>query len=122
MNQPENRRKFARLDLALTVSYKVSDQINTSSDSIETSSSDISIGGLRLMTPTPLKNSTLLDLNIILPDDEENPIEATGKVIWQTKISSTSYETGVMINGINNSDKKRFMEFVFDQMSKIVTK
>ena len=74
------------------------------------------------MTPTPLKNSTLLDLNIILPDDEENPIEATGKVIWQTKISSTSYETGVMINGINNSDKKRFMEFVFDQMSKIVTK
>ena len=75
MNQPENRRKFARLDLALTVSYKVSDQINTSSDSIETSSSDISIGGLRLMTPTPLKNSTLLDLNIILPDDEENPIE-----------------------------------------------
>jgi c-di-GMP-binding flagellar brake protein YcgR len=115
------RRKFARLDLALTVSYAVIDPAGQPIDPREALSSDISAGGLRLMTPTPLENGATLDLNIFLAEDEERPIRARGEVVWQTKISNTSFETGVVIKGMPDEDKKRFMSFVFDQLSKVVT-
>ena len=73
------------------------------------------------MTPGPLEHGTKLELDIFLPEDEINPIKASGEVVWQSKITPTSYETGVLIRGINDTDKKRFMEFVFDQMSRMVT-
>ncbi len=116
------RRKFARLDLALTVSYRVSGQSGTQpSDPREAISSDISMGGLRLMTPTALENGTLLDLEILLGDDESKPVRAEAEVVWQNKISNTSYETGVMIKSMPDEDKSHFMKFVFDQMAKVVS-
>ena len=115
------RRKFARLDLALTVSYRIAGQSGEQPvNPREAVSSDVSLGGLRLMTPTVLENGTLLDLEILLGEDESNPIHADGEVVWQSKISNTSFETGVMIKGMPEADKKRFMEFVFDQMAKVV--
>lgn len=115
------KRKFARLDLALTVSYAVIDPSGHAVDPREALSSDISAGGLRLMTPTPLEVGATIDLNIFLAEQEDNPVCAKGEVIWQTKISSTSFETGVVIKEMPDTDKKRFMSFVFDQMSKVVT-
>lgn len=121
-NAGAERRKYARLDLALTVSYTVAgDAEGVPQDPREALSSDVSLGGLRLMTPTALKNGTLLDLEILLGEDENHPVNATGEVVWQNRISNTSYETGVMIKGMPAADKKRFMEFVFDQMAKVVT-
>lgn len=120
-NRSAERRKFARLDLALTVSYQVVGQsAGQPINPREAVSSDISLGGLRLMTPVPLPNGTLLDLEIIIGDEGANPISADGEVVWQNKISNVSFETGVMIRGMPAADKKRFMEFVFDQMAKIV--
>jgi c-di-GMP-binding flagellar brake protein YcgR len=115
------RRKFARLDLALTVSYVVSNPTGPNVDPREALSTDISAGGLRLMTPTALEMGATLDLNIFLAEDEDNPIKATGEVVWQNKLSNTSYETGVVIREMPEEDKKRFMSFVFDQMAKVVT-
>lgn len=115
------KRKFARLDLALTVSYAVIDPSGHAMDPREALSSDISAGGVRLMTPTPLEVGATIDLNIHLADQEDNPIHAKGEVVWQTKISSTSFETGVVIKEMPDEDKKRFMSFVFDQLSKVVT-
>jgi c-di-GMP-binding flagellar brake protein YcgR len=116
-----DRRKFARLDLALTVSYKVAGQTaGHPLDPREAVSSDVSLGGLRLMTPTRLENGTMLDLEIAL-GEEGKPISAEGEVMWQNKISDTSYETGVMIKRMPDEDKSEFMKFVFDQMSKVVS-
>lgn len=116
----DNRRRFARLDLALSVSYVAQGQTGLNQDPREALSSDISAGGLRLMTPTALKDSTLLTLQIILDGDESNMIEATGEVVWQRKLGTASYETGVIIQKMPEADRTRFMQFVFDQMSKIV--
>lgn len=115
------KRRFARLDLALTVSYAVIDPSGHAVDPREALSSDISAGGVRLMTPTPLEVGAMIDLNIHLADQEDNPVRAKGEVVWQTKISSTSFETGVVIKEMPDADKKRFMSFVFDQLSKVVT-
>lgn len=115
------RRKYARLDLALTVSYKVVGHSSFQpADPRQAVSADISLGGLRLMTPARLENGTLLDLEILLGEDEAHPINADGEVIWQNKLSDVSFETGVMIKGMPAADKRRFMEFVFDQMAKLM--
>jgi len=122
MVQGIERRKFARLDLALTISYRITGQsAGRPADPREAISSDISVGGVRLMTPTRLDNGTMLDLEIVLGEDESNPVHAEGEVMWQNRISKTSYETGVMIKGMPNDDKSRFMQFVFDQMTKVVS-
>ena len=49
------------------------------------------MGGLRLMAPTKMENGTILDLEILLGEDENHPIHAEGEVMWQNKISNTSY-------------------------------
>ena len=120
MPDTKNRRRFARLDIALSVSYAVEGAGGETSEYAEAVSSDISAGGLRLMTPAPLENGTCLDLEIFIGEGETSPVKAKGEVVWQNKISSTSFETGVVINQMDNDAKKRFMAFVFDQMSKFV--
>lgn len=117
---PQDRRKYARLDIALTVSYAVEGGSGQISEYAEATSSDISASGLRLMTPTPLAAGTHLDLEIFLGDEEVSRIHAKGEVVWQTKISATSYETGVLISHMDGEAKKQLMGFVFDQMSRLV--
>jgi c-di-GMP-binding flagellar brake protein YcgR len=116
-----NRRKYARLDLALTVSYAPLESSGMPADPREALSSDLSAGGLRLMMPTPSHMGAQLDLMIYLEGSDDKPVNATGEVLWQNKISSTSFETGVAIRAMPDPDKRRFMEFVFDQMTKVVT-
>lgn len=120
MADPKDRRKFARLDIALTVSYAVEGVTGSLSDYAEALSSDISAGGLRLMTPASLETGSRLDLEIFLGNEPETVVHAKGEVAWQNKISQTSYETGVVIQHMENEAKKRFMEFVFDQMTKFI--
>lgn len=119
-SSPQDRRKYARLDIALTVAYALEGIQGKISRYAEAQSSDISASGLRLMTPAPLTPGVRLNLEIFLGDRPENKIHAKGEVVWQNKISETSFETGVVIFEMDNDDKKRFMEFVFDQMSQLV--
>lgn len=118
MTAPE-KRKFARLDMALSVSYAVRDAHGDPTPMAEAISSDVSAGGLRLMTPAPMANGSRLDLDILL-GDHATPIRASGEVVWQSKLSNTSYETGVLIQHMESDDKKRFMQFIFDQMARLI--
>ncbi len=120
MPDPKERRKFARLDIAISVSYAIEKAGGETSEYAEAVSGDISASGLRLMTPTPLESGVHLDLEIFIGDDPSPPVKAKGEVVWQNKISDTSFETGVIIQHMDNDAKKRFMAFVFDQMSRFV--
>ena len=86
---PAERRKFARLDIALTVSYAVLNPGGKPSDFAEAQSSDISAGGLRLMTPSPLNNGDKLELSVYLAGEEDNPISATGATIEPVAVASS---------------------------------
>ncbi|MBI1909685.1 MAG: PilZ domain-containing protein [Deltaproteobacteria bacterium] len=114
------RRKYARLDIAVTVSYAVVSGNGELSPYAEAISSDISAGGLRLMTPAALQNGSTLDLEIFTPEQEGSPIHASGEVVWQNQVSENSFETGAIIRHMEEKDKKKFLGFVFDQMSRFV--
>lgn len=117
------KRRHARLDIALSVSYSVKHANGEMSELADALSSDISATGLRLMTPTSLKPGDEIELEIsIIGDDDEltDPIMAVGEVVWQNEISETSFETGTVIKHMEDEDKSRFMGFVFDQMSRFI--
>lgn len=116
----QEKRKYARLDIALSVSYAVKNVGGEMSELADALSSDISAGGLRLMTPTPLKPGDLLDLEITIDGNNQETIHASGEVVWQNQISDTSFETGAIIRYMDDEDKQRFMSFVFDQMSRVM--
>ena len=116
----KERRKYARLDIALNVSYAIVTPDGKVSHYAEAVCSDLSAGGLRLMTPAQLQNGALLDLEIFTPESEETPIRASGEVVWQNQLSNTSFETGAVIKHMKEDDKKKFLGFVFDQMSRFV--
>jgi c-di-GMP-binding flagellar brake protein YcgR len=117
----QDKRKYARLDIALSVSYAVRRADGQLSELADALSSDISAGGLRLMTPTSLNPGDVIDLEISIVGNEDEAIRASGEVVWQTKIGPTSYETGTIIRNMARQDKARFMSFVFDQMSRFVS-
>lgn len=114
------KRKCARLDIALSVFYSVKNLEGEASELAEALSSDISAGGLRLMTPAPLETGSLIDLEIIINGEKGPSVHASGEVVWQSKLSDKSYETGVVIRHMDEADQKRLMGFVFDQMSRLV--
>lgn len=113
------QRKYARLDIALSVSYAIKNAGGETSELAEAMSSDISASGLRLMTPSPLRPGDILDLEISI-EGHHDSIRASGEVVWQSMISESSYETGAVIKYMDETDKQRFMTFVFDQMSRVV--
>ena len=116
----EQRRRHARLDIALAVNYAIRQEGLEASEMAETLSSDISASGLRLMTVAALENGSILNLEITLPEEGAEPIHAQGEVVWQNKISDYSYETGTVIKYMADKDKMRLMGFVFDQMARLV--
>lgn len=120
VESPAERRRHARLDIALSVSYVVKDASGEVTEMAEAMSSDISATGIRLMTPGPLKNGSTLDVEITIEGHEEDPVHASCEVVWQNQISETSYEIGAIIRYMTDDDKKRFLDFVFEQMSQLV--
>ncbi len=117
---PVERRKHARLDIALSVNYVVHDANGEVTEIAEAMSSDISASGIRLMTTAPLDNGATLDLEITIEGQGGQPVCASCEVVWQNQISDTSYEIGAVIRYIEEDDKRRFLEFVFNQMSQLV--
>jgi c-di-GMP-binding flagellar brake protein YcgR len=117
----QDKRKHARLDIALSVSYAVKHN-GDPSEMAEAMSTDISAGGLRLMTPSPLNPGDVLDMEIVLTGEHDEPrhIKASGEVVWQNKVADKSFETGAVIKHIDDKDKQYLMSFVFDQISKMV--
>lgn len=115
-----NKRRFARLDIALSVNYLVRNENGEPSEMAEAMSSDISAGGFRLMTPRALRVGSTLDLEVSIEGDRSEPIQVVGEVVWQNYVSDASYETGIVIRHMLDKDKQRFMSFVFDQMSRLM--
>lgn len=118
--QAKERRRFARLDIALSVSYVVKNSAGEVTEMAEAMSSDISATGIRLMTPTPLENGDELELEINIEGQDQPPVHASCEVVWQNKISDSSYEIGAVIKYMAETDKKRFLDFVFSQMSQLI--
>jgi hypothetical protein len=73
----DEKRRFTRLSREMPIRKKVQN-----SDSIEVSKAqDISTGGLRIATDTPLHVGTKLNIEVDIPGSS-TPYYAIGEVVW----------------------------------------
>jgi len=112
----EERRRFPRIDLNVSVEWQKTDKAPKSLG-IPAVSKDISAGGICLITKE--KNIEVGDkwyLKLKLP--KKKAIEAEGKVVWFSKIEAIrpEYENwhrvGIEFLAIGNEDKETIKKFV----------
>ncbi len=90
----EERRKFVRLGASVKIRYMV---LPSGSTNPGTYSKDLSVGGIRFEISEQIQPKTVLELEIMLPNEEEW-LKTRGEVVWQEQVVRTGKvlnETGI---------------------------
>lgn len=112
------RRRFARLDIHLTVKYKSAGQTKKPK-ALEGRVLNMSAAGLYIYTPHTLPLNTQVGLEFILPGHRA-PLEMRGKVSWlaDKEIQSHFYPgMGVSFIHLSPRDEKAIIEFIDKNVS-----
>ena len=115
----EERRRFVRLDLKVEVSYWVL----TSTDPLQTETTNMSGGGLCLMLNEPLPPRTPLAIEVRLPN-RDRPVTCVGEVVWCEWVPPKgdvpphrSVEIGVQFLKIDPEDHEALLHYVRSELS-----
>ncbi len=108
----KERRKFKRFDAYMSVKYHAADSQQIQGISL---SKDLSREGLKLNTQTGLKEGSVLDLEINIPDDPK-PVHTSGKVMWThpSEGSHEGFDHGVRFLMMDPVDKFRVLDFAYN--------
>lgn len=114
-NQPDERREFSRLSVLADVSYAKKDTYERGK---LTFAKNIGKGGICLIAYEELKESDVLELKILLPDEKEH-INILGRVVWVKKFSmgevssGERFDAGVEFLQISDLDKQKIDRYIF---------
>lgn len=100
---PGERRKHKRFDLSLVLAF----QWGTKKDTLRTV--DVSLGGIRIQTDTPIPIDEKLDLIILIEDGAIKPV---GKVVRANPISNRMFDVGICFEDISHQCLNRLEEFL----------
>ncbi len=108
----KERRKFKRFDAYMSVKYQAPQQTDVKGISL---SRDLSREGIKMNTNTDLKEGTLLDLEINIPDDPK-PVHTSGKIVWSrpSEGQEQGYDQGVRFLMMDPVDKFRVLDFAYN--------
>lgn len=108
----KERRKFKRFDAYMSVKYQGAQQTDVKGISL---SRDLSREGIKMNTNTDLKEGTLLDLEINIPDDPK-PVHTSGKIVWSrpSEGQEQGYDQGVRFLMMDPVDKFRVLDFAYN--------
>ncbi len=112
MRKPEERRKFTRYALPLSLAY-ILDGENVVHKS---TTKNISSLGIRFESGKKLNEGSTLELKIELPK-ALNPVHAQGKLVWVKKTSledGSPYDIGMEFLKIEEDNKNTFLKFLCD--------
>ena len=108
----DEKRKHKRVGISLFVRYKTPN----SKTWHETIALNISPGGILLTLKENLKLGTEIEMDIYLPD-EKKPIEAVGKVVWNSPLNKNGQESVKFFSGIEFA---KFIKIDDDSTTKIM--
>lgn len=103
------RRGSVRINKVLKAKYAV--DINKKNDKKDTISKNISLGGILMQLYEKLNPSTLIAIDIFLPN-EPHPISAKGEVVWVKELSDLDnvgrriFNAGIKFVSMNPRDKE----------------
>jgi len=110
----EENRKQIRLDIPLDITYRPLDKRFFDAD---TTSKDISTGGIRMVANQELDPSSDIGLQVHMPDNDE-PIVAEAAIVWRRQILNQKnnykerYEFGLKFVEISGFDRSRIAKFI----------
>lgn len=107
----KDRRKFKRFDAYMSVKYQFEDQQKMQGISL---SKDLSREGIKMNTDVDLKEGTVVDLEINIPDDPK-PVHTSGKIMWSRPSESEhGFDQGVRFLMMDPVDKFRVLDFAYN--------
>jgi hypothetical protein len=116
-SQAPDRRKADRLPVPVRVTYRIKRDAHLDMTG-NTTVSDLSGGGLRLMVSEDIPLSTPCELTIHLPEDQ-HPLTAGGTVTWCAKRASrgkSAFEIGVSLATMSRPERERYYQFICDRL------
>ncbi len=93
----EERRMFERFNVDFPVKYL---DLNTNREGTGKIINISAGGGGMIVTKERLSPSTLLEMQLCIPDDKD-PLRANGKVIWSKIIKPDVYMAGVQFDKVD---------------------
>lgn len=109
------KRKSARMDLKFRVVYSLM-RDGSDKQQYEAQGSNISAGGLLLITESPIESGTKLKIKIFLDKEDNGPISITGIVVHSKQVKDKIAHNGVSFPGQGLINTKKFMDFCFEKM------
>ncbi|MBI4549496.1 MAG: PilZ domain-containing protein [Candidatus Omnitrophica bacterium] len=108
----KEKRKFKRFDAYMSVRYKAEDAQKVAGISL---SKDLSREGLKITTTESIKEGTVLNLEIDIPDDPK-PVYSKGEVMWSKRIEGDekNFEQGVRFLMMDPVDKFRVLDYAYN--------
>lgn len=111
------RREYFRIDVQRNLSYCIlNSDLEAVSGYKETTTIDLSGGGLKMVVDEDLKEETLIELYLDLPELEDKPI--VGKVINIYGDGDTR-SVGIEFIAINNYYREKIISWLFDYQRKL---
>ena len=111
-----NKRKAVRVSFECTVIVKKA----RSSLTFNSTTEDISMGGIRVILEKELLRNTPVELELSLPDDLP-AAKCTGKITWSTRRDkytnkkASQFDTGIEFSEVSEQDKLR-MKRIIDEL------
>jgi c-di-GMP-binding flagellar brake protein YcgR len=116
------RRNYVRVDLETKVNFRVRRPKGSkaASEKVVAVSRNVSVEGICFTSPVRLKEGTLLDLEIFVPNSPK-PLNIKGEVRWSQPFKKEAdtkklYNTGVRLVTIEKNDEGKFILFVSNKM------
>ncbi len=121
------RRHFYRLDISLPVKFREYDPLlkeeNEQHKYIETTTIDISGGGISMLTDEKLEFDSYVECKMLLSDNKE--IHFVGKVVRSEKLyelNPDKYRTAIKFSSIENKTKESLIKFIHSEQIKLIRK
>lgn len=121
------RRHFFRLNISLPVKYRGYDPLLKKDDEqhkyIETTTIDISGGGISMLTDEKLEFDSFVECKMDLSDNNE--IHFIGKVVRSEKLyelNPDKYITAIKFSTIENKTKEKLIRFIYSEQTKLIRK
>ena len=108
----KEKRKFKRFDAYMSVRYKSEQPKKVVGISL---SKDLSREGIKIASNEPIREGTLVDLEIDIPDDPK-PVFTTGEIIWSRKVEGEekNFEHGIKFLIMDPVDKFRVLDYAYN--------
>jgi hypothetical protein len=108
----KERRKFKRFDTYMSVKYQIPGNEEVRGVSL---SKDLCREGIKINSSSNIKEGTLLDLEIMIPDDPK-PVQTSGKVMWSrpSEGNNQGYDQGVHFFVMDPVDKFRILDYAYN--------